>query len=61
MQTTYELKRGILFMEKVVMHEEEKRLRDLFESVQYDSDLFKVYVAGENTLWDLCPQPRIIM
>lgn len=45
MQTTYELKRGILFMEKVVMHEEEKRLRDLFESVQYDSDLFKVYVG----------------
>lgn len=33
-------------MEKVVMHEEEKRLRDLFESVQYDSDLFKVYVGG---------------
>jgi len=30
-----------------MMHEEEKQLKNLYESIQYDSNLFKVYV-GEN-------------
>jgi len=29
------------------MHEEEKQLRELYESVQYDPDLFKLYVSKD--------------